>query len=84
VGFVVGKVALGQVFSEHFGSPANSHCTDCSTIIIIIIICHVGLVQQAERWPQYHNGVESGYVISAGAQPTCEQNPLQLHFPCNS
>jgi hypothetical protein len=45
VGFVVDKVALGQVFSEFFGSPANSHSTDCSTIIIIIIIHHMGLVQ---------------------------------------
>jgi hypothetical protein len=30
------KVALGQVLSEYFGFPANSHTTDCSTIIIII------------------------------------------------
>jgi hypothetical protein len=29
VGFVVGKVALGQVFSEYFGSPANTHSTYC-------------------------------------------------------
>jgi hypothetical protein len=42
MGFVVDKMALGQV------SPANSHCTDCSTfiiIIIIIIIIYPGLVQ---------------------------------------
>jgi hypothetical protein len=46
VRFVVDKVALGQVFSEYFGSPANLHSTDCSTIIInIIIIYHLGLVQ---------------------------------------
>jgi hypothetical protein len=38
VGFVVDRVALGQVFSEYFGSPANSHSTDCTTFIIIIII----------------------------------------------
>jgi hypothetical protein len=37
VGFVVDKVALGQV------SPANSHSTDCSTFIIY----HPGLIQQA-------------------------------------
>jgi hypothetical protein len=40
VGFVVDKVALGQVSSEYFGSPANSHSTDFSTIIIY----HLGLV----------------------------------------
>jgi hypothetical protein len=37
VGFVVDKVALGQV------SSANSHSTDCSTLIIY----DPGLVQQA-------------------------------------
>jgi hypothetical protein len=33
VGFVVDKAALGQVFSEYFGSPAN-HSTNFSMIII--------------------------------------------------
>jgi hypothetical protein len=42
VGLVVDKVALGQVFSEYFGFPCQSHFTDCS---IIIIIDHPGLVQ---------------------------------------
>jgi hypothetical protein len=42
VGFVVDKVALGQVFSDNFGSPADSYSTDCSTIIIIY---QLGLVQ---------------------------------------
>jgi hypothetical protein len=42
VEFVVDKVTLGQV------SPANSHFVDCSTIIIIII-CHLGLVQWAKQ-----------------------------------
>jgi hypothetical protein len=43
VGFVVDKVALGQVFSKFFGfAPANFHSTNCSTIIII---CHLELVQ---------------------------------------
>jgi hypothetical protein len=41
MGFVVDKVALGQVFSEYFGFPANSHSTDCSAIIIY----HLGLVK---------------------------------------
>jgi hypothetical protein len=42
VGFVVDKVALGQDLSEYFGSPANLHSTDCSTITIIY---YLGLVQ---------------------------------------
>jgi hypothetical protein len=33
VGFVVDKAALGHVFSEYFGSPAN-HSTNFSIIII--------------------------------------------------
>jgi hypothetical protein len=31
-------------------SPANSHSTDCSTLIIIY---HLGLVQKANWWPTY-------------------------------
>jgi hypothetical protein len=42
VGFVVDKVALGQVFSEYFFSPANLQSTNCSTIALIY---HLGLVQ---------------------------------------
>jgi hypothetical protein len=34
VGFVVDKVALGQVFSEYFGSPANHLSTEFSVIRI--------------------------------------------------
>jgi hypothetical protein len=43
VGFVVDKVALGQVFSEYFGFPCQSsfHQFFCS----ITIIYHLGLVQ---------------------------------------
>jgi hypothetical protein len=37
----MGKVALGQVFPEYFGFPANSHSSDCSAFIIY----HPGLVQ---------------------------------------
>jgi hypothetical protein len=44
VGFVVDKVALGQVFSDYFGSAANVHSTNFSTITITY---HLGLVQQA-------------------------------------
>jgi hypothetical protein len=42
VGFVVDKVALGQVFSEYSVSPANLHSTNFSTITITY---HLGLVQ---------------------------------------
>jgi hypothetical protein len=42
VAFVVDKVALGQVFSEYFGSLANLHSTNCSTITLTY---HLGLVQ---------------------------------------
>jgi hypothetical protein len=42
VGFVVEKVALGQVFSEYFGSPANLHSTNFSTITLTY---HSGLVR---------------------------------------
>jgi hypothetical protein len=42
VGFVVDKVALGQVFSEYFGSPASLHSIDFSTVTITY---HLGLVQ---------------------------------------
>jgi hypothetical protein len=35
VRFVVDKVALWQVFSEYFGSPANHHSANFSIIIII-------------------------------------------------
>jgi hypothetical protein len=42
VGFVVDKMALGQVFSEYLVSPANLHSTNCSTITLTY---HLGLVQ---------------------------------------
>jgi hypothetical protein len=42
VGFVVDKVALGQVFSEYFVSHANLHSTNCSTITLTY---HLGVVQ---------------------------------------
>jgi hypothetical protein len=35
-------VVLEQVFSEYFGSPANLHSTNCSTVTLIY---HLGLVQ---------------------------------------
>jgi hypothetical protein len=34
VGFVVDETALGQVFFEYFGSPANHHSTSFSNITI--------------------------------------------------
>jgi hypothetical protein len=42
VGFVVGKVALGHVFSEFFGSPAKLHSTNFPTITITY---HLGRVE---------------------------------------
>jgi hypothetical protein len=42
VGFVVDKVAPGQVFSEYFGFPCQFYSADCSTITIIY---HLALVQ---------------------------------------
>jgi hypothetical protein len=42
VGFVVEKVALGQVFSSTSVSPANLHSTNFSTITLTY---HPGLVQ---------------------------------------
>jgi hypothetical protein len=60
VGFVVDKVAMGQVFSEYFCSPANSHSTDCSKFIIIIrgwynrpIIGHSTKLTQSHPKPRY-------------------------------
>jgi hypothetical protein len=41
VGFVVDKVALGQVFSEYLGFPADLHSTNFFTITITY---HPGLV----------------------------------------
>jgi hypothetical protein len=42
VGFVLDRVALGQVFYEYFGSPANLYSTNFSAITITY---HPGLVQ---------------------------------------
>jgi hypothetical protein len=42
VEFVVGKVALRQVFSEYFAFPYHLHSTHFSTITITY---HPGLVQ---------------------------------------
>jgi hypothetical protein len=42
VGFVVDKVALGQVFSEYFGFLADLRSTNCSTITLTY---HLGLVK---------------------------------------
>jgi hypothetical protein len=44
VGFVVDKVALGQVFYEYLGFPCQFSFHHCSSFIIIY---HPGLVQQA-------------------------------------
>jgi hypothetical protein len=41
-------MALGQVFSNTSVSPANSHFTNCFTLVIVY---HPGLVQYAKQWP---------------------------------
>jgi hypothetical protein len=43
VGFVVNKVALGQVFSEYFGFPCQSLFHQL--LQKIILIYHLGLLQ---------------------------------------
>jgi hypothetical protein len=43
VGFVVDKVALGQVFSEYFGLPCQSSFNQFLSTITITY--HLGLVQ---------------------------------------
>jgi hypothetical protein len=55
VGFVVDKVALGQVFPEYFGLPLSVSLHRCSitrttttTIIIIIIIIIIRLRKKPE------------------------------------
>jgi hypothetical protein len=40
--FVFDKLALGQVFSDFFGFPANLHSTNCSTVTLTY---YQGLVQ---------------------------------------
>jgi hypothetical protein len=42
VGFVVDKLALGQIFPEYFGFTASLHSTSFSTITITY---HLELVQ---------------------------------------
>jgi hypothetical protein len=44
VGFVVDKVALGQVFSEYFGFP-------CQSSFHRLLHNHPGTIGQ--KWPQY-------------------------------
>jgi hypothetical protein len=56
VGFVVDKVALGQISSSTSVSPANLDSTNRSTITIIY---HLGLVQETDsgcntKWTQSH------------------------------
>jgi hypothetical protein len=48
VGFVVDKVTLGQVLSEHFDFPCQLSFHECS-----LLICHPGLVQYASWCPTY-------------------------------
>jgi hypothetical protein len=43
----------GQIFSEHFGFPANLHSTNCTTIATI---SHLGLASRGSsiKWTQSH------------------------------
>jgi hypothetical protein len=51
VGFVVDKVALGQVFSEYFGF----HCQfSFHRLLTLTIVYYLELVQLAKQWPTYH------------------------------
>jgi hypothetical protein len=50
-GFVVGKPALGQVFSEHFGSPANPS-TNFSIIIITRDWHNTHISGRSAEWTQ--------------------------------
>jgi hypothetical protein len=59
---MVDKVALGQVSSEYCGFPANSHSTNC----YIIIIYHLGLVQQAKQWPPMGEIIMKGLILYFG------------------
>jgi hypothetical protein len=52
VGFVVDNVALGQVFSEHCGFPADLYSTNFSTITITY---HPWLVQYASSGRSTHS-----------------------------
>jgi hypothetical protein len=59
VGFVVDKVALGGFSPTTSVSPANSHSTDCSTLIIIIIIIisvwyNRAVSGRRTKWTQSH------------------------------
>jgi hypothetical protein len=51
VGFVVDKVASGQVFSEYFGFPCHSFHQ------ILHPHNHPGQVQYASKWPTYQFGL---------------------------
>jgi hypothetical protein len=74
MGFVVDKVALGQVFSENFGSLANSHSTDRSTLIIIY---HPGRVKIGQVMAQVPNGLVS-------PQPKKQKKKKHAELRCRS
>jgi hypothetical protein len=74
-GFVVDKVAPGQVFSEYFGFPANFHSTDCSTFIIFIIRGWYNRPNSGRRakWTESHpTARKTNYYLMM----TCHKNVL--------
>jgi hypothetical protein len=52
VGFVVDKAALGQDFSEYFGSLANLHSTNFSIITITRGWHHRSISDRSVKWTQ--------------------------------
>jgi hypothetical protein len=55
----VGRVALGQVFSEYFAFPCKPYSTDCYTLI-----CHAGLTScRRTKWTQSHPTPRNKLII---------------------
>jgi uncharacterized membrane protein (UPF0182 family) len=88
VGFVVDKMALGQVFSEYFGFPCHLHSTNCSTITLIY---HLGLYNRPEvaavpgdvsSTPQKKKQVT--YLINSSPQDTKLALLLKIHSQVQS
>jgi hypothetical protein len=54
VGFVVDKVALGQVFSEYFGFPCQFYSTKLSTITVTGGKYNRPFSSRRAEWTQFH------------------------------
>jgi hypothetical protein len=84
VGFVVDKVALGQVFSEYFGFP-------CQSSFHQLLHNHPHLSSGpgtiGQKWPQYKGRSPTQLAIKKKAsrdyslrKPQCVQSKAQLMF----